>query len=187
MTLQFPAPKERDLYLAQQVDQASINSITKQIIEINSEDKYLKDIAKISGFTYEPNPINLFCDSYGGYVYQCLGLLGVIEKSQTPVHTIVTGCAMSCGFLIAITGHKRFAYDKATFMYHQISSGAIGKLKDIEEEVIESKRLQKILEEHTLAKTKMTEKELEKCYDEKKDWYITPKQALKYGIIDSII
>jgi ATP-dependent Clp protease protease subunit len=186
-TLQLPVPKERILYLSQQVDQASMNALTKSILEINEDDEYISKLSEITGFTYNPKPIEIFIDSYGGYVYQGLGLLGVIEKSKTPIHTIVTGCAMSCGFLIAIAGHKRFAYDKATFMYHQISTGAIGKLKDIEEEVIEGKRLQKILEEHTLAKTKMTEKELEKCYDDKKDWYITPKQALKYGIIDHII
>jgi len=157
MALQLPIPKERQLHLAQQVDQASMNALTKSILEINEDDDYIAKMSEISGFTYQPKPIEIFIDSYGGYVYQCLGLLGVIEKSNTPVHTIVTGCAMSCGFLISISGHKRFAYDKATFMYHQVSSGASGKLKDLEEEVIETKRLQKILEEHTLAKTKMTE------------------------------
>jgi len=116
-----------------------------------------------------------------------MGLIGVMQNSNVPIHTIVTGCAMSCGFIIAITGHKRFAYDQATFMYHQVSTGAVGKLKDIEEDVIETKRLQKFIEEHTLAKTKLTEKDLEKCYDQKKDWYFTAKQALKNGIIDSIL
>jgi hypothetical protein len=39
---------------------------------------------------------------------------------------------MSCGFLIAIAGHKRFAYSNSTFMYHQVSNGFAGKLKDME-------------------------------------------------------
>jgi len=185
--LPIPVPKERILYLAQQVDQTSMNALTKSILEINEDDSYIKKLSEISGFSYTPRPIEIFVDSYGGYVYQCLGLLGVISKSNAPVHTIVTGCAMSCGFLISIAGHKRFAYDQATFMYHQVSSGAIGKLKDMEEEVIEAKRLQKIIESHTLANTKLTEAELDKCYEQKKDWFFTAKQALKHGIIDEII
>ncbi len=187
MALQLPIPKERTIYLAQQVDQSSINSITKSIVEINEDDEYISKLSLIHGFEYKPKPIELYIDSYGGYVYQCLGLLNIMQKTKVPVNTIVTGCAMSCGFIIAITGHKRFAYDQATFMYHQVSTGAVGKLKDIEEDVIETKRLQKFIEEHTLAKTKLTEKDLEKCYDQKKDWYFTAKQALKNGIIDSIM
>ena len=187
MALQIPIPKERQLHLAQQVDQASINSITKSILEINEDDEYIAKFADLHGFTYTPKPIELYIDSYGGAVYQCMGLLGVMQNSKVPVNTIVTGCAMSAGFMIAITGHKRFAYDHATFMYHQVSSGVIGKLKDMEEDVIEAKRLQKFIEEHTLSKTKLTEKELEKCYETKKDWYFNVKQAIKHGIIDAVI
>jgi ATP-dependent Clp protease protease subunit len=164
MSLHIPIPKERTIYLAQQVDQTSINAVTKSIIEINEDDAYIAKVSEVHGFTYNPKPIEFYIDSYGGYVYQCMGLIGVMQNSKVPIHTIVTGCAMSCGFIIAITGHKRFAYD-----------------------VIETKRLQKFIEEHTLAKTKLTEKDLGKCYDQKKDWYFTAKQALKNGIIDSIM
>lgn len=187
MALQLPIPKERQLYLAQQVDQASINTLTKAIIEINQDDAYISKISAIHGFEYKPEPIEIFIDSYGGYVYQCLGLLSIIQKSKISVHTIVTGCAMSCGFLIAIAGQKRYSFESSTFMYHQVSSGAIGKLKDMEEDVIETKRLQKIIEDHTLARTKITAKDLEKCYNEKRDWYMTAKQAFKYGVVDQII
>jgi ATP-dependent Clp protease protease subunit len=187
MALQLPLPKERSLQLASQVDQASINSLTKSIIEINDDDEYLTKLAELNGFTYNPKPIIMRIDSYGGYLYQCYGLLSVMEKSKIPVHTIVTGCAMSCGFMIAITGHKRFAYDKSTFMYHQLSSGEIGKLKEMEEAVMEGKRLQKILESHVIEKTKLTQEDLKKNYDKKKDWFINSKKALKLGIIDQII
>lgn len=187
MALQIPIPKDRQLHFAQQVDQSTINSVAKAILEINEDDEYVAKLSDVHGFTYHPKPIELYIDSYGGYVYQCMGLLGIMENSKVPIHTIVTGCAMSCGFLIAIAGHKRFAYSHSTFMYHQVSSGAVGKLKDMEEDVMETKRLQKFIEEHTLARTKLTESELEKCYDQKKDWYFTAKQALKHGIIDSIV
>jgi len=187
MAIQIPIPKDRQLHLAQQVDQASINTITKAILEINEDDVYIAKLSEVHGFTYKPKPIELYIDSYGGHVYQCLGLLGIIDKSEVPVHTVVTGCAMSAGFLIAISGHKRFAYDQATFMYHQVSAGAFGTLKEMEEEVIEVKRLQAIIEQHTKSKTKITDKDLEKCYEKKRDWYLTSKQALKHGVVDEII
>lgn len=136
---------------------------------------------------YTPKPIKIYIGSYGGSVYQCLGLLCIIEKSTTPIHTIVTGCAMSCGFLMSITGHKRYAYNKSTLLYHQISSAEYGKLKDIEDGVIEMKHLQKIIEEHTLSHTKISREKLKQIFKEKVDWFIKPKQALKLGVIDEII
>lgn len=187
MEIQIPKPKERDLYLAQQVDQASINALSKSIIEINNSDSEIQKVALLYGFSYSPEPIKIWIDSYGGYVYQCLGLLGIIDNSQTPIHTIVTGCAMSCGFLISISGHKRFGFSKSTYLYHQVSGGTFGTVKDMEEDVIESKRLQKIIEDHTLEKTKIDPDKLKSIYEQKKDWFIDSKQAIRLGVIDEII
>jgi len=180
-------PKSRNLFLAQQVNQDSINKISQAIIEINEDDAELISICKLHDLVYTPKPIKLYIDSYGGAVYQCFGLLGIIRESKTPIHTIVTGCAMSCGFLISISGHKRFGYPKSTYLYHQVSSGAIGTVKDLEDEVIEVKRLQKMIELHTLELTKITEKKLEKVYKTKKDWFIDSEEALKLQIIDEIL
>jgi ATP-dependent Clp protease, protease subunit len=187
MEIQIPKPKERDLYLSQQVDQSSINSLTKSIVEINSSDMEIEKMSSLYGFTYSPQPIKIWIDSYGGLVYQCFGLLGIIENSKTPIHTIVTGCAMSCGFLISISGHKRFGYEKSTYLYHQVSGGTFGKVKDMEEDIIETKRLQKMIEEHTLQKTRIDQNKLQSLYEQKKDWFIDTKQALKLGIIDEVI
>ena len=182
-----PVPKDRNLYLAKQVDQGSMNELSRAIIDINQDDKYIAKIAELNGMTYTPKPITIYIDSYGGYVYQCLGLLGIMGKSEVAIHTIVTGAAMSCGFLISISGHKRFAYDGATLMYHQVSSGTGGKLKEMEEDVMETKRLQKILESHTIAKTKLTKKQLKENFEAKKDWFMNSKEALKFGVIDEIV
>jgi ATP-dependent Clp protease protease subunit len=180
-------PKERNLFLAQQVTQDSINKISQSIIEINEDDRELEKIYAIHDIDYVAKPIKLYIDSYGGYVYQCFGLLGIMKASETPVHTIVTGCAMSCGFLISVSGHKRFGYPKATYMYHQVSSVAVGKVKDLEEDVIETKRLQKMIEDVTLQNTRITEKKLEKIYKTKKDWFMDSEEALKLKVIDEIL
>jgi ATP-dependent protease ClpP protease subunit len=110
-----------------------------------------------------------------------------MKASKVPIHTIVTGCAMSCGFLISISGHKRFGYPRSTYLYHQVSSGAIGKVKEMEEEIIEAKRLQALIEDVTLSSTKITTKKLERIYKTKKDWFMDSTEALKLGVIDEIL
>ena len=187
MPTTLPVPRDRNLYLPKQVDQASMNDLTKGIIDINENDEYLKDLYTVYNLDYKPQPIKIYIDSYGGQVYQCFGLIGVMEKSKTPIHTIVTGAAMSCGFMILINGHERFAYQHATPLYHQVSSGFRGKVKDIEEKLEETKRLQKKIEDMTLKLTSISKKKLSDVLKNKVDWYMTADEALKLGVIDEII
>lgn len=187
MSNNLQLPKDRNIYFTKQVDQSSIGDLTKHIIEINEDDKHLKKVYSVYGIEYKPKPIKIYIDSYGGAVYQCFGLLSVMERSKTPIHTIVTGCAMSCGFLILITGHKRFAHKMSTPLYHQVSSGAFGKVQDMEERVEEAKRLQKNIEEYTMEKTKIEKKKLKKVLENKIDWFMTAKEAKELGVIDEIL
>jgi len=187
MAVNLELPKERNLYLQKQVDQASMGDLTQKIIEINEDDARLKKLYDVYGIEYKPKPIKIYIDSYGGQIYQCFGLLGVMEKSKTPVHTIVTGCAMSCGFMILISGHKRFAYKLSTPLYHQVSTTKSGTLKEIEEEIIETKRLQETIEEITLERTKITKKKLKEIYDGKVDWFMSAKEAVELGVVDEIL
>jgi len=92
-------PKERNLFFMEQVDQASISSITKKIIEINEDDQFLTKQAEFFGFNYEPQPIKLYIDSYGGSIYQCMSLISIMENSEIPIHTICMGAAMSVDLL----------------------------------------------------------------------------------------
>jgi ATP-dependent Clp protease protease subunit len=180
-------PKKRDLFFNKQVDQNTIGDITQKIIEINQDDEHLKKVYALYNLKYEPDPIKIYIDSYGGYVYQCFGLLSVMERSQTPIHTIVTGCAMSCGFMMLICGHKRFAHKLSTPLYHQVSSGAWGTVKELEESVQESKRLQKTLESIVKDKTDISKKKLREILETKKDWYMTAEEALELNVVDEIL
>ena len=185
--LNLPLPKERTLYFTKQVNQDSIAELTRQIIEVNEDDQHLKKIYGVYDLDYKPKPIKIIIDSYGGAVYQCFGLLSVMDKSKTPIHTIVTGCAMSCGFMILICGHKRFAHKLSTPLYHQVSTGFWGKLKDMEEDIAETRRLQNKIEEITLDRTKISKKKLKEVYDGKVDWFMDADQALELGVVDEII
>jgi ATP-dependent Clp protease protease subunit len=183
----LPLPSKRDIILSKDVTAESMAQLAEKILDTNEEDDYLEKLYKINDLIYNRKPIKIYIDSYGGYVYQCFGLLAIMEKSKTPVHTFATGAAMSCGFMILIHGHKRFAYEHATPMYHQVSSVAWGKLKDMEDDVVETKRLQGKIEAMTLAKTKIPRKKIEKVYKTKKDWFMSAHEAEKYGVVDEVI
>ena len=187
MSIALPRPKPRNLYLPEQVNQESMNKLTKAVIEINEDDGYLTKLYGIHDLEYKRPPIQMYIDSYGGAVYQCFGLLGVMEKSETPIHTIVTGAAMSCGFMILITGHKRFGYKHSTPLYHQVSTGFHGKVQDMEDSLVETKRLQKKIEDITLERTSISKKKLNEILKNKKDWFMTAEDALTLGVIDGIL
>lgn len=180
-------PKSRDLFFIKQVDQASIGELTQKIVEINQDDEHLKKLYSVYNLDYTPDPIKIYIDSFGGQVYQCFGLISVIERSHTPIHTIVTGCAMSAGFMILISGHRRFAHKLSTPLYHQVSSGTSGTVKEMEEKLEESKRLQSQLEDIVKEKTKITKKRLREIFETQKDWYMTSKEARELGVIDEIL
>lgn len=183
----LPTPKNRKIFFSKQVDQETIEEVSKQIIEINENDEYLVKLYEIHDLEYKPKPIEIFIDSYGGYVYQIFGLVGIMEKSKTPIHTICTGAAMSCGFILLINGHKRFCYEYGTPLYHQVSSVAWGEVQNMEEELKEVKRLQNKMEEMTLRKTKITKERLDEIREKKIDWFMTADEALKLGVVDEIV
>ena len=185
--VRLETPQPRNLYFSSQVDQDSIGELTESIIEINGHDRKLEKMYAIYGIKYKAEPIKIYIDSYGGYVYQCFGLLSVMETSKTPIHTIVTGAAMSCGFMMLICGHKRFAYELSTPLYHQVGTGFSGKVKDMEEDLKETKRLQKKLEDIVMKKTKISRAKLKEIYNGKRDWFMDAEKALKWGVVDKII
>ena len=183
----LPAPKLRKIFFSKAVDQSSIEIVSKEIILINEDDRYLEKLYKLDDLNYKAKPITIYIDTYGGTVYQIFGLMSIMEKSVTPIHTICTGVAMSCGFMMLIYGHKRFCYELGTPLYHQISNLIGGKIEDLKQEMDELNRVQNKWEELTIRKTKISKEVLDKNRKEKIDWFMTAEEALKLGVIDEII
>jgi ATP-dependent Clp protease protease subunit len=176
-------PKERVFMLGDQVTQTTVSSIIKSIWEINIEDGEKE--AMIVG--YERIPIHLILNTYGGSVYDGLGLIGAMEASETPIHVTVLGSAMSMGLFILCAGHHRRMHAYSTLMYHQISTVSMDKLEGIKKDLAECDRLEKMCESILTKKTKLTLKELEEHKRAKGEWYIDAGTAAKYGIVDEII
>lgn len=111
-----------------------------------------------------------------------------IKCSMTPVWIYASGMADSCGFLILICGDRRMAYENTQIMYHQLSWGAgYGKVRSVDETNKQIKKDQEKLDNIVLSNTKITEDKLEYINERKQDWYMTPKEALKLGVIDEIM
>ena len=174
---------ERVFVLGDQVTQSSVSSIIKAICEINIEDAEKE--AQIMG--YERAPIHLLLNTYGGSVYDGLGLIATMESSETPIFVTVMGSAMSMGLFILCAGHYRRMHAYSTLMYHQISTVSVDKLEGIKKDLVEANRLEKLCENILMKRTRLTLKELETHKKSKGEWYIDAATAAKYGIVDEII
>lgn len=181
--------ENRNLFFNQDVNQDSIGNLTKKIIEFNDTDDRIEKMIKadLLPISYERPPIKIWIDSYGGLVYQILGIISLIESSKTPVHTICTGIAASAGFMLLISGHKRFAYKYSTLMYHQLSSGTVGTLKDMAESIEQKTKLQSTLELIVKDKTAISPKILKDSFDKKQDLFFDSETAKSLKCIDEII
>lgn len=130
-------------------------------------------------------PIKIYIDSNGGCLGDTFTMIDAIKLSKTPVWTICTGAAYSGGFFTFIAGHRRFAYDHASFLYHEgaTATGAdAGKFRNYAE--FYQKELEQ-LKEVTLKYTKITPEEYKEHI--KDDWWMTADEALKYGVCDEIV
>lgn len=173
----------RYFLLDKEVGQEIVGNIIKGIIEINKIDDENEE--NIVG--YERKPIKLYIDTIGGSIYSGLSLIGAMDTSVTPIHTYCYGKAFSMGVPIFVAGHKRFAHRLATFMYHQVATGTMGKISDIETDVEECKRLQKIIDDFLLENSDIPKSKLEDSFHKKYDWYFDANQAKRYKMVDEIL
>ena len=188
--------KERTITIFNDVDESSMSSAIEKILQINqSDEEWIRNLynilnascAKFDSSVIEMPHIQVLLSTYGGNVYDGLSLYDAIKNSNTEVDITCFGKIMSMGIIILLASKNRKAYRNTTFMIHEISSGAIGKLADLEESVDEAKRLNKVLFDIIEKETKITKTQLKEIYNKKQDWFITAEEALKLGIITEII
>lgn len=135
-------------------------------------------------------PITIQIDSYGGYCYHGLSLISRIEQLVEDGYEIIgvcAGVAMSMGSAILNVCSVRKMYRYGCILIHQVSSGVYGKYQDMKEDVEETKRLNDLLMDLYLKKTKLTREQLDDLVIRKVDWHINADTALKYNIVDEII
>lgn len=131
--------------------------------------------------------IHIYINCPGGSVYSGLAIYDTIQFLNAPVSTICMGMAASMGAFLLAAGEKgkRSALPNSRIMIHQPSSGAQGTAADIEiaaKEILYAReRLNQILADHTGQPVdKITD-------DVDRDRFMSPQEALEYGIIDRVI
>ena len=148
----------------------------------------------VSGAKFNPSNIDIemphiqiLLSTYGGTAYDGISLYDAIKNSKTEVDITCFGKIMSMGIVLLLASKTRKAYRNTTFMIHEGSSGAIGKISDMEDSVDEAKRLNDIYFDIIESEAKIPKAKLDEIRKTRKDWYFTAEEALKYGLITEII
>lgn len=167
---------ERILWIDFTIDEALLD-ISKYILRYNMEDKDIPIEMR--------KPIKLLIFTHGGRVDATFNLIDIMEMSKTPIYTYNMGNAMSAGFQILISGHKRFCLKRSTALYHSGSGGTQGTFEQTQAQMKEYKRINSVFEKDTLAKTKIDSKTFAK--NKIKEWYMSAEEQLHYGVVDEIL
>lgn len=195
LEIELPDILKRTLYITDVIDNVTTREFTEKLNEIDFEDYYMtkSNISKISSLGIDVDniqtpPIKVFLNSPGGYIYDALAIYDMVHK-RNDIICMCSGKVMSAAtfILLGFDEGLRFATENTTFMIHQPSSMTFGRLKDMEEDVEETKRLHKIITNIYLKNSKIPKDVLDKIYKEKKDYYFTAKEALKWGFIKKIV
>jgi ATP-dependent Clp protease protease subunit len=172
--------QDRILVLNDEVHDGSIfDDFTMRIIQFIAED----DKANLS--YDERKPIKIYINTHGGDVTSALGLVGTMETSRTPVHTIVQTKAFSAGSIILTAGHKRFASKRAIILLHEGETGVRGSASKSKDTMAFFDQLDEQIKELFIETTNITSELYEK--NRNKEWYIFANEALELGLVDEII
>jgi ATP-dependent Clp protease protease subunit len=132
-------------------------------------------------------PIRMLISSPGGHVESGDAIHDVIRFIGAPVTTIGTGWVASAGthIFLAADKERRLCLPNTRFMIHQPGGGAGGPATDI---AIQAKEILRTRERIARVIAKQTGKSYEKVIvDMERDFWLSPKEAIEYGIVARII
>jgi ATP-dependent Clp protease, protease subunit len=165
--------KERVIFLVGEVEPHMANLVVAQMLFLESENPD-KDIF-------------LYINSPGGVVTAGLAIYDTMQFIKPDVSTLCIGQAASAAALLLASGAKgkRFCLPHATVMIHQALGGFQGQVSDIEIHAREALRINQeiidILSHHTGKPASQVKKDVDR------DNFMTPKEAIQYGLIDDVL
>ena len=165
--------KERIVFLGEEVNSTSASIVVAQLLFLEAED---------------PNKdIHMYINSPGGEITSGMAIYDTMHYIKCDVSTICIGMAASMGAFLLAGGQKgkRYILPNAEVMIHQPLGGAKGQASDIEiaaKNIIRTKeKLNKILSENTGKSYEQV------CKDTDRDNWMSAKEAVEYGLVDSVI
>ena len=164
--------KERIIFLVGPINDNVANLVVAQLLFLESEG--VKDIS-------------IYINSPGGSVYSGLAIFDTMNYLKSDISTLCIGQAASMGALLLCAGAKgkRHVLPNSRVMIHQPLGGFQGQASDIEIHAKEILQLKKKLNNILSKQTGQSEDLIEKDTD--RDNFMDADQAVKYGIVDSIL
>ena len=165
--------KERVIFLTGPVEDYGANLIVAQMLYLEAENP--------------DKDIHLYINSPGGSVTAGLSIYDTMQFIKPDVSTLCIGQAASMGAVLLSGGSegKRQALPNSRVMIHQVLGGFQGQASDIEihtKEILSiKKKLNEILSKHTGQKVDKIVK------DSDRDNFMSPEEAVKYGLIDAVV
>jgi ATP-dependent Clp protease protease subunit len=165
--------KERIIFLGSAINDQVANVIVAQLLFLSHEDP--------------KRDIQMYINSPGGVIQSGLAIYDTMQIIEAPVSTIAVGLAASFGTILLTAGAKgkRHALPNATIHLHQPLGGVEGQASDIEIAAREILRKRDLLNSILKKHTTMGDEQISRFTD--RDFYMTPEQAVEYGVIDDIL
>ena len=165
--------KERVIFLTGPVEDIGANLVVAQMLFLEAENP--------------DKDISLYINSPGGSVTAGLSIYDTMQFIKPDVSTLCVGQAASMGAVLLTGGAKgkRYALPNSRVLIHQVMGGFQGQASDVEihaQEILSIKeKLNTILSTHSGQKIDKISK------DSDRDNFMSPEQAVEYGLIDSVM
>lgn len=163
------------IYISGPITGTTAESVCKEIIEYN--------------IRAEVNQIQMIINSPGGSCPAGFSIIDIMEWSRIPIYTTGIGMIASMGLLIFMTGEngRRVITPRTSILSHRFSAFNYGNHSQLiagrKEEDLEHERIL----QHYLTYSSINNKdELEKCLLRDVDTWLTPDEAIQYGLADIV-
>ncbi len=165
--------KDRIVILGTEINDASANLLTAQLLHLEAEDPD-KDVC-------------LYINSPGGSVTATLGIYDTMQVIRPDVSTVCLGMAASGAAVLLAGGAagKRLALPNARVLIHQPHGGAQGQSVDIENQAREIAFLRSRMEEILAYHTGQTKERI--AADTDRDYILGAADAVTYGLVDEVL
>jgi ATP-dependent Clp protease protease subunit len=165
--------KDRIVFLGSEINDDVANLVTAQLLFLESEDP--------------EKEISFYINSPGGSITAGMAIYDTMQFIKPAVSTLCLGQAASMGAVLLAAGHKgrRYGLPHSRIMIHQPLGGAQGQATDIDIQAREILRMREEINNIFVRHTGQSLRKIEK--DTERDMYLSPEQAVEYGLIDEVI
>lgn len=181
---QAAEPNVLDMYIYDYIEGDSYDFWTGQTIQSETSANYFRDeMAKYPNVSQ----INLYVNSYGGYVYEGMSIRNQLVRHPAKVVGIVDGFAASMASYLLTGCDEVRMYSNTMQLLHEMMDGLFGNASEHRKMADELDTLMKGNRKAYLEKSggKMTEDQLIEVL-QKAEW-LTAEQCLELGLCDVII